>query len=539
MARLTPMTDRTIIRLFAKMRWTMLRGVLRDRGPQKWAVVIGLVAAVGVGTLAGVMLFVAGRRADDPATLFSIATTALAAVVVMIGVIAGISQPVDPRVLATEPLTDRQLGVALLAASAAGPPGLSAVLVGAGLFGGAVRGPASVIPVLLAVAMFLATLLLVSRSTINTLGLFATRFPRAGQVVVGVSSLLFYAAFQLAPRMVGDLDGSGRERLADLLSWTPPGQIGRALGTAGDEPVRALAGAALAAVWLVPLAWIFVWTTRALVVTVRRSDARTASRHARGTGVVATVARRLCGRGARGAVAWRGVLTRMRTPRSALETFTGAGIGLAIVLVPALTRDEAGAGAVLVGGAVQLAVLFMAGNSFGSDGPALASELLTGVDPHLLVAAKARSVVVVASPLAVIGPLIAAAVTGEWNYLPAGILVGWGGLLAGAGGAVVQSTLVPIAVPEGDNPLAAGDSGKGCLAGIILGAVLLALAVVTLPVALALLWAVDRESVVFVTICALATLGAGLLVLRAGVRYASARWRRSEPEFYAAVVPAR
>jgi ABC-2 type transport system permease protein len=533
------MTDRAIVRLFVTMRWTMLRGVLRAPGPQKWAVIIGFAASVVVGTLAGVALFVAGRRTDDPATLFAIAAAALAAVVVMIGVIAGISQPVDPRVLATEPLTDRQLGLGLLAASAAGPPGLSAVLVGVGLFGGAVRDPTSVVPVLLAVVMFLATLLLVSRSTINALGLFATRFPRAGQVVVGVSSLLFYAVFQLAPRLVGDLDGAGRERLADLLSWTPPGQIGHALGTAGDEPVRALVAAALATVWLLPLAWIFAWSTRALVVTVRRHDGRATTRQRRSAGAVTTLARRLCGRGAQGAVAWRGVLTRMRTPRSALETFTGAGIGLAIVLVPALTRDEAGAGAVLVGGAVQLAVLFMAGNSFGSDGPALASELLTGVDPHLLVAAKARSVVVVASPLAVIGPLIAAAVTAEWNYLPAGILVGWGGLLAGAGGAVVQSTLVPIAVPEGDNPLAGGDSGKGCLAGIILGAVLLALAVVTLPVALALLWAVDRQSVVFVTVCALATLGAGMLVLRSGVRYAGVRWRRSEPEFYAAVVPAR
>ena len=80
----------------------------------------------------------------------------------------------------------------------------------------------------------------------------------------------------------------------------------------------------------------------------------------------AALARRACGRGVSGAIAWRSLLTRFRTPRTALETFTGAGVGLAAVLVPTLTRDTVGSGAVLVGGAVQLAVLFMSGNSFGS-----------------------------------------------------------------------------------------------------------------------------------------------------------------------------
>ncbi len=206
----------------------------------------------------------------------------------------------------------------------------------------------------------------------------------------------------------------------------------------------------------------------------------------------------MCGNGAVGAVAWRGVLTRFRTPRTALETFTGAGVGLAIVLVPVLTGRQAGAGAVLVGGAVQLAVLFMAGNSFGSDGPAMSGELLTGVDPAVLVQAKARSVVVSAAPVAVVGPVIAAAFTGEWNYLPAGFIVGVGGLFAGAGAAMVQSSFVPIAIPESDNPLASGDSGKGWFAGLVLAAVLFALAILTLPVALALLWAVDRQSLTLV-----------------------------------------
>ena len=257
------------------------------------------------------------------------------------------------------------------------------------------------------------------------------------------------------------------------------------------------------------------------------------------TGLLRRVTRRACGAGAAGAVAWRSLVTRVRTPRTALETFTGAGVGMALVLVPALTRDAAGAGAVLIGGAVQLAVLFMAGNSFGSDGPALANELLAGADPHEIVRGKARSIAIVGLPIALLGPTIAAAVTGEWRYLPAGVLVGVGGLLAGTGGAVVQSTLVPIAVPDSDNPLAAGDSGRGCLAGLMLAAVLIVLGVLTLPVALGLLWALDRGSVGLVTLLAVATVGVGWLILRAGQRAATRTWRRSEAEIYAAIVPAR
>ena len=83
------------------------------------------------------MLFVAGRTVDDPATLFVLATVGITFGVMMIGVIAGLTQPVDPRVLATEPLTERQLGLGVLAASASGPPGLSAGLVGIGIFAGA------------------------------------------------------------------------------------------------------------------------------------------------------------------------------------------------------------------------------------------------------------------------------------------------------------------------------------------------------------------------------------------------------------------
>jgi hypothetical protein len=532
------MGDLAVCALFSRIRWKMLRGVLTTGGSQRVAVVIGLIASVIAGVVGGIAAFVIGRTSNDLDAAYVTLITGIVVIVVMVGVIAGVTQPVDPRVLATEPLGQRQLGLGLLAASASGPPGLSAVLVGVGLFAGAVRGWLSIIPVTSAVVAFLVTLLLVSRTTINSLGLLSTRHPRMGQIVVGLSSLAFYAAFQIIPRAVADLDDDDRTRLANGLAFTPMGQIGRGLAQAGTAPGFALVHVMVGAVWLVPLLWLFTWTTRQLVTSVK-GGAQTRSAVRQRPHPIRSLARRMCGRGAMGAVAWRGVLTRFRTPRTALETFTGAGVGLAIVLVPVLTGRQAGAGAVLVGGAVQLSVLFMAGNSFGSDGPAMSGELLTGIDPAVLVQAKARSVVVSAAPVAVVGPVIAAAFTGEWNYLLAGFIVGVGGLFAGAGAAMVQSSFVPIAIPESDNPLASGDSGKGWFAGLVLATVLFALAILTLPVALALLWAVDRQSLTLVSVFAVVALGVGLLVERGGIAVAAGRWRDRGPELYAQIVPAR
>ncbi len=529
----------TIVQEFIKLRWRALRGALRSEGTQKWTATIGLLASLLVGVAGGVGLAVGGQRAKQPDVLFVIACTVIVVSVVAIGVIAGISQPIDPRVLATEPLTERQLALGLLVGTAVGPPGLSGGLVGLGLFIGALNGLTTAPIVAIAALSFLATILLVSRSAINALGLFATRFPRSGQITVGLFSLLFYGGFQFLPRVIGGLDANQQRTVTNILQYSPPGQLGQSLAQASTDPLMAIGHVAIGSIWLIPLAAVFVWTTSALLGSVQHTNVGSHRSSPAGRQPIRSLARRLCGTGPTGAVAWRGVLTRLRTPRTALETFTGAGIGLAVILVPTLLRDGAGAGAVLVGGAVQLAVLFMAGNSFGSDGPAMSNELLTGVDPEVLVRGKARSVAIVASPIAFIGPVIAAALTDEWRYFLAGFLVGIGGLLGGTGGAIVQSVLVPIAIPEGDNPLASGDSGKGCLAGFILAGVVLSLAVVTLPVALALLWALDRGSLPLVTVFASATLAVGYAVYRLGIRFATRYWRQREPEIYTAVIPAR
>ena len=522
---------------FVGLRWRLLRGAIRHGGTEQVGAIVSTVASALVGLGGGAAIFYAGTDVAWPGELAVIFCTVVVILLIGFGVVAGVAQPIDPRVIAAEPLSDRQRAVGLLASSALGPPGLAGIALGIGLGGGMTRGPASVPLIAGAVVSWLIALLLVTRTATNLLALLLNRFAWVGQLVVGASGLVFYGMFQFVPAFIRGLDDEQRTALARILRWTPPGQLGAALGAAGDSAPEAAWHLVLGTLWVPVLVLAFSWSARRLTLAVRlaggldTSDAEASW--------IGRSAMRACGGGPSAAIAWRSLLTRFRTPRTALETFTGGGVGLAAVLVPALLRDSPGSGAVLVGGAVQLAVLFMSGNSFGADGPALTHELLAGADARLLARGKARSIAIVASPLAVIGPLLAASITGEWRYLAAGFGVGVGALMAGTGAAIVQSALVPIAIPESDNPFASGESGKGMVAALLLFVVLTGLAIVTLPVALALFWATDRGRVGLVSIFGVLTIVVGWGVMHLGIRIATWRLHDHDPEFIASVTPAR
>lgn len=524
-----------LIDSFVRLRWRLLRGSIRHGGAEQVGVIVSTIMSALLGVGLGVAAAIVGRTNTDAADLAVIFCAISVTAIAGFGIVAGITQPVDPRVIAAEPLTDTQRAAGLLAGTAFGPPGLAGIVVAVGLTIGMARRLATLPIVALGAVAWLLALLLVARTATNLLALLISRAPRIGQLTVGLAGLVFYGAFQFVPAVIGKLDGADRARLADVLAYTPPGQIGRAV--AATDVGTGLAHLAAGVIWLPVLGWGLSASAKRLAAATRQLGGLTGSRPERTR--FGRLVRGWCGTGSSGAIAWRSLMTRFRTPRTALESFTGAGVGLAAVLVPALSRRQAGSGAVLVGGAVQLAVLFMSGNSLGNDGPAVTHELLAGADPGDLIRGKVRSIVIVAAPLAVVGPLIAAVLTGEWRYLVAGFGVGVGGLLAGAGAAIVQSALVPIAIPESDNPFAGGETGKGIVAALLLMAVLTGLSVVTVPVALALFWATDRGDTVLVTGFGLATVLVGWLVIRAGGSIARRRLQGREPEFVVSVTPSR
>jgi ethanolamine transporter EutH len=77
------------------------------------------------------------------------------------------------------------------------------------------------------------------------------------------------------------------------------------------------------------------------------------------------------------------------------------------------------------------------------------------------------------------------------------------------------------------------------MAALLLGAVLVALAVVTLPVALALIWANARGSVALVTVFGAGTVAIGWAVMHGGVAFSAWRLTRRGPEFVTAITPSR
>lgn len=522
-----PPTRFALVGAFIRLRWLLLASSLRSRGTERLGAAVVTMAALFAGTIGFVTLAVAGPLTDDPLELITMVTLGITVASVGLGVVTGVSRPIDLRVLAVEPISNGSRAIGLLAATAAGPAGLATMAIGAGAVVGLAGGAASLPVLVAAVLLWMLILLLAARTATEMLTMLVRRAPRTGHLVVGLAALGLYGLIQLGPAMLAGLRPDERERLVELAGWTPVGQLARAMTV--DAPAASSLGVGA--------------LTVALLAAVHLTAAGRAG-HDAGSGQVAhrggsrrvPLIERLAGPGPVGAVARRRLQVRFRRPRAALEAVAAAGIGMAAILAPVVVNG--GSRAVLLGGAVHLAVLLVAGNSFGNEGSAVVDDLVAG-GPRLLVAGTVRSTLLITAPLGVLGPLAAVAIAGAWHLLPAGWLVALGALLSGTGGAMVQSVLVPIPYPETDDPFANGESGRALASGLALLAVLATLAVAMSPVLVALWWATSAGSTLAVTVAAGASVGAGWLLCRAGTELA-VRWlERETPAFAAALVPAR
>lgn len=525
------MTTLAVIRAFARLRWRLLASSLAGRGTERLGATAVTAVATASGTIGFTALAIAGPRVDDPATLMTAVMVGITIGAVGLGIVTGVSRPIDPRVIAVEPLSLGDRSIGLLVATAVGPPGLAAVAIGAGAVVGLVRGPLSMLTLVPAVVLWLLVLLLAARTSTELLTLLVRRAPRAGYVLVGLAGLGLWTLVQLGPAVLAGMSATERARLAELAAWTPVGQL--AVAMTADAPGAAILPLGIGALTVVLLAGLHLGAVHRSGTDAGVGPDRRPTRSR-----TVPLADRLVGRGAVGAVTRRQIKVRFRRPRTALETVAAAGIGMAAVLAPIALRDDPAGGAVLLGGAVHLAVLLVAGNSFGNEGPAVVHDLVAG-GPRLLVAGTVRSTVVITAPLAVLGPLAAAALTGAWHLLPAGWLVAAGALLAGAGGAVVQSVLVPIPLPEGDDPFATGESGRNLAAGLAMLGVLVVLAVAMSPIVLALMWATSAGATATITGLTAAGVVAGWGLCRVGSELAVRRLERATPAFVTALAPAR
>ncbi len=527
------------IRTIASLKWHLLIGGLRGSTQQRVQTVMAVVVSGALGAVAFALLWGLGRGAEISDDLITVLLPLVVFGIGLLSAATGVESTIDARHLATEPLDRWTLGLGLLAAAAIGPPALLSILAGAGIVAGwAGVGVLSWLVVLVAVVAWWATLLLFSRTFANLLGAFATgRLQQIAQAAATASALLAWVLVQILARDTSGWDPQRWSTLAGWARWTPPGQLGAAIAAAGDPAtagLHLLAGVS----WLPLLVWASVLSTQRLALSAPRPGGRSTARSRERSRRSGSVLGRVLPNTPAGALAARTVRTKLRTPRQAVNTATALAIGAGVFLLGPLLGEDADPRMVIIAGLLHFAVLFDGNNAFGMDGPAIWAEVAAGADASVLVAGKVMSSLVVMVVPALVLPVGMAALTGGWQWLPAGWLVATGSVLGAAGVAVSSASLAPVAMPDSPNPLAAGDTGQGCVAGLMLAMCMLVLAVVSVPVAVGIYLASARSAGLTVLVASAAPV-TGIAMLWGGM--ALARWRLSGNEelLVQKVTPAR
>lgn len=526
-------------RALASLKWNLLVNGLRGRMQLRVQTIAAIVASVLLG-LFGLAGFAAmGRSLGNGDLVVVILLPVVVGGIALLSAAAGVETTIDLRYLACEPIGPQRLGSAALVAAMVGPPALLAGLSGVGLYlgfsGGGVVG--SVVAAAVVVAWW-ATLLLASRTAATVLGVLAHgRSRHVAQTLAAFAAVGMWFGAQLGLQAIQSWDRARWEQLAEVFAWTPPGQLGRALATASSAPGDAAVHLLIGVLWLPLLWWLHGALTGRLVTAPVRPG--TEARRIR-TGVVGVRAGwlRVLPAGRASAVAARTMRTKARTPREAVNTVVALLLGMGALVVGPLISGSPDSRIVLTAGLLHFAVLFESSNSFGFDGPPLWMEVAAGADGRVLTRGKAVASITTMTPFAAALVVCMAAIHGGWRWAPAAVLLAAGSVLLATGASVVSATLAPFAVPESPNPFAAGDTGQGCVASLVLAADMAVLTLVSAPVALAV-WLASTHSALLTTAVALAGPAVGAAVLFGCLRLVGGMLEGREAELVARITPAR
>jgi len=523
----------------ARLKWALLRAAVKGSTQQRIQIGLSFLLSVVFGLSAFGVLATLDQRSASANQILIVLLPATVLAIGLLSSAAGVESTIDARHLASEPLTRSQLGIGLLVSAIVGPPTLLAVLAAAGIaIGYSANTPLGMMVLGCAILGWLFTLLVFSRTMANLLGAWTTgKYRQVAQALATLSALSVWFIVQVLSRQLASWTSQRWEQLADIVRWTPPGQLGLAIVNA-SEPSQAAVHLLLGLSWLPVLVWLNVLSTERLALSSPRPGSggrkmRTGFNGLR-SGVYAAFPQSDVG-----AIAARTIRTKFRTPRQAVNTITALAIGAGIFVVGPLLDGEIGdPRTVMLGGLLFFAVLFDGNNSFGVDGPALWIEIQAGVDARVLARAKVLSSIVVMAVPAALLPLGLAAMSGGWKWLPAAWILAAGSLMGAAGVSVGSAALAPVAVPESPNPLAAGDTGQGCAAGVMLSLGLLVLLVAAAPVGAAVLYASSR-STLLTTAVSLLSLVIGLALMWGGTATATKRLAGREADLVGHITPAR
>ncbi len=524
-------------RYFVRLKLRLIRNGLRLGSAQVVGLVLSLCVALPLAGLGFTLLAVVPRA--EPDARLPVAVLSFTAVFVgwlLAPLLAfGTDDTLDPARLALLPLTRRQLMTGLLAASTIGvvPLAILVALSGA-VVGFSPPGPGAVV-VVAAVVVELLLCVTASRALVTSLsGFLRSRRARDISVVVSVTLVLvFNLAVQVSGRVLGAADRAAVDQLAKVLGWLPPGLVARAAVDAGDgHLLTALGELGLGAAAVVVL--LMVW---AAALDRLSTTAESATTTTRAPGLFSGILRFLP-RTRSGAVAAKDLRYAWRDPRRRAGLISVAPV--AFLPLASILFSDGGAGPVLVLAALTSAglVVIQSLNHLGMDGPPYWVNVAAGEDLRADLGGKTLATVLLGTPLCTGVALMIAALTGGWAYVPLVVVLAVGLLLLGTGVSNVVSVLAPQPVPEGTNPWASGNTGQGCATGLITLLGMGVMAVLCVPVVIAVVGAlaVWRPGLVAVS---LVTVAYGYVLWRAGLAMAARRAEGRLPELLEAISPKR
>ncbi|MFD7901201.1 transporter [Kitasatospora sp. NPDC059747] len=527
----------TVVRALVALKLRLLRnGLKRSRGRAGVYIVgavFGLLFATGIALALAVLNGRVAGSGDAGVMLLGVLTLGWAAIPLFL---FSSDESADPTRLTMLPLRPGPLLRGSLLASLIGPgPLVSLVLVTGAALSGA-NGGASAAADLIGVP--LAVLCLVTLSRAVAAGNARMLSSRRGKDFAIFGGLLFALLVQGAnvgwqstfgrPDANGHLDLSPLRPITAVLRWIPPIGAMDAGRTAGEgRYALALLQLALAGALL---ALLLRWWRRSLQELMVTADSSTLEvargvQSSRGWGFLPA--------GRTGAVMQRHLRYAWREPRAKAAVFTSIGMTLVICVLSVVQ----GWSSVYLLAATGMFLGLQMLNLFGMDGSAfwmIAATLRTPADARDELRGRAYAVLSYAVPVTLVLAVVLTVVTGDWAHLPSAL--GLALALLGCGIAVgsMLSVLAPYTMPADSNPMrnaAPGQSGLVLLNqfGSMLGVALLAL-----PVAGYLGWALAADRPTWPLLAAGPVYGG--LIAYLGVRMAGARLLERTPEILAKAI---
>ncbi|WP_233202010.1 hypothetical protein [Cryobacterium sp. Y11] len=520
---------------FFGLKLRLLANLFRRSPWQVVGLVVGLLYGLGVAITILVALITL-RFVGDVSLIRDSLVVAGSLVVLgflLIPIVVGIDDTMDPRKFAFLGIPNRSLSLGLAGSALIGVPALTLSIMLLGTVITWSRGVVETLLALVSAVLVLVTCILLSRVSASLAAfLLSTRRSREFTGLIGVVVLVMLSPVVVV--LLGtDWGRHGRALLgtvASILGWTP---LGAALAAPGDASTGAWGTAILklviaaASVYLLWLIWEVV-VARMLVSPGREAAAKQYS----GLGwfdrmphnTVGAIAARTFTYWARDSRYWVSLIMIPIVPILAILPLSIAGVPLhylALVPVPLMC--------VFLGWTMH--------NDVAYDSTAIWLHVASGTRGLADRVGRLIPAAVMGIPIIGIGSAVSISVYGDWTVLPSMLGVSTCILLAGLGFSSYTSTRFPYPVTKpGDSPFAqpqASDTASALVQSLtFVGSI-----VVALPVFFLAYLGMTDDPIWHLHALG-AGIGIGLLAVVVGIWFGARRFDRSGPEMLASALRA-